>query len=177
MNEPTRAIPLRWGGYEGRYLAGLALIIAGLVCLQGTNANFNLPMALGSLAHALGWWLLPAAGWRRVVAVGPSLIAVFVLLIGPAGVGILVLPLASWLFVRARSKAAYLVLVPVLLVGLGLRLVFHEYSGTIPALLIEGTAVIAAAWFARGISGIRRTFSKTPHSPNKMEPAGRNARP
>ena len=134
-------------------------------------------LSISTRSHARGWWLLPAAGWRRVVAVGPSLVAVFVLLIGPAGVGILVLPLASWLFVRARSKAAYLVLIPVLLVGLGLRLVFHEYSGMIPALLIEGTAVIAAAWFARGISGIRPTFSKTPHSPNKMEPAGRNARP
>lgn len=176
MSEPARALPLRWGGYGPRYLAGLALIVAGLVCVQGTNANFNLPMGLGSLAHALGWWIVPGSGWRRVVAVGPSLLGVFVLLIGPAGVGILVLPLAAWLFVRQRPARSFLVLVPVVAVGLALRLVFDEYAGMLPALAIEGAVVAAAAWFARGIAGVRRAPSIRPHAANIIEAPGDDPR-
>ena len=147
--EPTRSLPLRWGTYAGRYGCGLALIISGLVGLQGANANFLPPLALGTMAHVLGWWLMPAAGWRRIWVVLPSLIVVFVLLIGPAGVGLLAVCFACWLLVRHRPAITFLLALPVLGVGILLRQVYSEYDGMLPALAIMAAVIIACAWLAR----------------------------
>lgn len=160
--EPTSLLPLRWGTYRGRYLAGLGLIVSGLIALQGGSAYFGLPLALGTLAHVTGWWILPAAGWRRIWAVGPSLIVVFVLLIGPAGVGLLSISLACWLLVRHRPAATFLLTLPVLGIGIVLREYLYEYSGMLPALAIMAVAIVACAWLAYLFARTRRAPS-IPH--------------
>lgn len=146
--EPTRSLPLRWGGYTERYLGGLALIVSGLIGLQAGSAYFGLPLALGTLAHVVGWWILPAAGWRRIWVVLPSLIVVFVLLIGPAGVGLLAVPFAGWLLVRHRPAITFLLAIPVLGVGVAVREQLSEYSGMLPALGIMAVVIVACAWLA-----------------------------
>lgn len=151
--EPTRSFPLRWGTYHDRYLGGLALIVSGAIGLQGGNANFGLPLALGTLAHVVGWWILPAAGWRRIWAVLPSLAAVWILLAGPAMVGLLAVPFAAWLLVRHRPAVTLLLGIGVLAAGVALRGVFAEYGGMLPALAIMGVLVIALSWLARWIAG------------------------
>lgn len=153
--EPTRSVPLRWGTYRGRYLAGLGLIVSGLICLQGSNVNFGLPLGLGTLAHVIGWWLMPAAGWRRIWAVLPGLIAAFILLIGPAGVAILALPLASWLLVRHRPLVTFVLPVLLFAIGMVLREFVSEYSAMIPALVIMGAVSVLFAWGARLIAASR----------------------
>ena len=151
--EPTRSFPLRWGTYRDRYLGGLALIVSGAIGLQGGNANFGLPLAVGTLAHVVGWWILPAAGWRRIWAVLPSLAAVWILLAGPAMVGLLAVPFAAWLLVRHRPAVTLLLGIGVLAAGVALRGVFAEYGGMLPALAIMGVLVIALSWLARWIAG------------------------
>ena len=151
--EPTRSFPLRWGTYHDRYLGGLALIVSGAIGLQGGNANFGLPLALGTLAHVVGWWILPAAGWRRIWAVLPSLAAVWILLAGPAMVGLLAVPFAAWLLVRHRPAVTLLLSIVVLAAGVALRGVFAEYGGMLPALAIMGVLVIALSLLARWIAG------------------------
>ena len=153
--EPSRSLPLRWGTYRGRYLAGLGLIISGLICLQGANVNFGLPLGIGTLAHVVGWWVMPAAGWRRLWAVLPSLVAAFILLIGPAGVAILAAPLASWLLVRHRPAVTFLLPVALFAVGMALREYVSEYSAMIPALAIVGGLLVVFAWGARLIASSR----------------------
>ena len=154
--EPTSLIPLRWGTYRGRYLAGLGLIVSGLIGLQGGSAYFGLPLALGTLAHVTGWWIMPAAGWRRIWAVGPSLIVMFVLLIGPAGVGLLAVSFACWLLVRHRPLITFVLAIPVLGVGIVLREFLYEYSGMLPALAIMSVVIVGCAWLASVIARTRR---------------------
>ena len=162
MVEPTRLLVLRWGTYRGRYLAGLGLIIAGLLCVQGGSAYFGLPLGAGALAHAGGWWIMPAAGWRRIWSVGPSLIVTFVLLIGPAGVGLLAVSFACWLLVRHRPLRSYALALPVLGVGIVLREFLYEYSGMLPALGIMAVVVVGCAWLAFLLARTRRPPS-IPH--------------
>ena len=151
--EPTRSFPLRWGTYHDRYLGGLALIVSGAIGVQGGNANFGLPLAVGTLAHVVGWWILPAAGWRRIWAVLPSLAATWILLAGPAMVGLLAVPFTAWLLARHRPPITLLFGVVVLAVGVTLRGVFAEYSGMLPALAIMGALLVVCAWVARLIAG------------------------
>ena len=166
--EPTRALPLRWGTYTDRYLGGLALIVAGAIGLQGGNPYFGLPMALGTLAHAVGWWILPSAGWRRIWAVVPSLAAIWILLAGPAMVGLLAIPFTAWLLVRHRPPVTLLLGLVVLSVGVALRSVFAEYVGMLPALAIMGVVLVACAWLARLASASRLFSSKTQDTGNKI---------
>lgn len=146
--EPTRSLPLRWGTYRDRHIGGLILIVSGAICLQGGNSQFGMPMALGTLAHVVGWWILPSAGWRRIWAVGPSLAVTWILLAGPAVVGLLFIPLIAWLLVRHRPPITLLLALVVLAVGAALRGVFGEYSGMLPALAIMGVLLGACSWLA-----------------------------
>ncbi len=160
--EPTRALPLRWGSYTERYLAGLALIVSGAIALQGSSATVGYPLAIGSLAHALGWWIMPTAGWRRIWVVLPSLLVTWVLLIGPAGVGLLAASFAAWLLVRQRPLLSYLFALPVLGAGILIRSVVWEFSDMIPALAVMGVVIAACAWGARGIHVLRVRHAADP---------------
>jgi hypothetical protein len=147
--EPTRALPLRWGSYTGRYLAGLSLIVSGAVALQSATGYFQPALGLGALAHVVGWWVIPAAGWRRIWVVLPSLVGVIILLVGPAVVGLLAIPFACWLLVRHRPVLTFLLALVVLGTGVLLREVYAEYSGMLPALAIMAGVIVACAWLAR----------------------------
>lgn len=164
--EPTSLLTLRWGTYTGRYLGGLALIVSGTIGLQGANVNFGLPMLFGTIAHTAGWWIMPAAGWRRIWVVLPSLASILILLIGPAGIAALAICFGGWLLVRHRPPITF-VLVPVLfLIGVLMRQVFAEYSGMLPAMAIMGALIVASAWLARLAAGsrllLRRETATTP---------------
>ena len=157
--EPTRALPLRWGDYRFRYVGGLALIASGAIAIQGASAYVGYPLAIGTLAHVIGWWIMPAAGWRRIWVVLPSLLSVIILLMGPAAVGLLSVPLVCWLIVRHRPALTMLVAGPVLVVGLLLRQVYAEYDGMLPALAVMGALVVAGAWAAR-LAAASRLFHR-----------------
>ena len=158
--EPTRSLPLRWGTYRLRYLSGLALIVSGAIAIQGSSAYVGYPLAIGILAHVVGWWVMPSAGVRRIWVVLPSLLGVIILLIGPAVVGILAVPLACWLIVRHRPAITLLLAVPVLVIGLLLRGVYAEYEGMLPALAVMGALIAASAWLARLAAASRLLHSK-----------------
>jgi len=159
--EPTRALPLRWGTYRFRYLSGLALIVSGAIAIQGASAYVGYPLAIGTLAHVVGWWIMPAAGWRRIWVVLPSLLGVIILLMGPAAVGLLSVPLVGWLLVRHRPAATMLLAVPVLVIGLLLRQVWAEYDVMLPALAVMGALVVASAWLARLAAASRLLHRQT----------------
>lgn len=147
--EPTRSLPLRWGNYTDRYLIGLVLIVGGGIQLQGSN-TWTLPLLLiGTAAHATGWAILPATGWRRIVAVVPATGQLWLLLTGPLSVWTLVVPYLCWLLVRHRPARSYFTGVLPLASGVILPQFFREYSGMLPALAISLAVLVGSAWLAR----------------------------
>ena len=160
--EPTRALPLRWGSYTGRYLAGLALIVSGAVGVQGTTGSFGAALGLGALGHVIGWWVIPSAGWRRIWVVLPSLVSVIILLSGPLGLGLLAVPLAGWLFVRHRPLPTFLLVLVVLAAGVLLR--DADRSGMLAALGIMASVIVACAWIAR-LAASSRLFRRRHEAP------------
>jgi hypothetical protein len=150
--EPTRSLPLHWGTYSGRYLGGLLLIVAGGVDLQGSNSNFGWVLAFGTAAHAVGWWIMPAAGWRRIWVVLPGIACIWLLLTGPAAVFLLLLPYSGWLLVRHRPLISWLTLLPVAAASIIVAQAIHEYSGMLVALGAMFAVLVASAWCARWIA-------------------------
>ncbi|AYF97498.1 hypothetical protein [Protaetiibacter intestinalis] len=151
--EPTAALPLRFGHAADRLWAGAWLIVGGGLAIAGSNTFSLWVLALGTAATAIGWCVLPSAGWRRVLALGPSMLAMWLLLSGPRFVIVLVLPYLGWLLVRHRPPLAMLTAVPVAAVALLVGNVFQEdYSRMLPALAIVGVAMVAGAWGARLIA-------------------------
>ncbi len=169
FREPTRSIDLRWGSYETRYAAGITFIVTGLICLQGTSGSVASPMLLGTVAHLIGWWLLPARGRRRIWISIASLAVSWILLIGPAGAGLLAVPFAGWLFVRQRPALSYLSVLPVFATGLVIRSITGEESAMIPALAVMAVVIVGSAWVARGVAVLRgrRAGVNAPGSPRR----------
>jgi hypothetical protein len=147
--EPTRGIPLRWGSYEGRYLAGLLFIVGGSLALQGANPRILYLLLAGTVFHTLGWAILPAQGWRRLVVAAPNIAVTWLLLTGPQSVWMLAVPFLSWLLVRQRPPRSYLTLVFVLFGGVAIPPFFHEYEQMPWALAISAAVLVASAWLAR----------------------------
>lgn len=146
--EPTSLLKLRWGTYRGRYLAGLLLIVGGAVHLQGSN-TYTLPLLLiGASAHAIGWSIMPAKGWRRIVALIPSSGIIWLLLTGPFSLWMLSAIFLAWLVVRHRPPRSYSTAVLPLANGLIIPQFFSEYSQMVPALAISMTVFVASAWLA-----------------------------
>lgn len=158
--EPTRALPLRWGTYRFRYVSGLAFIVSGAIAIQGGSGYVGFPIALGAIAHIVGWWIMPAAGMRRIWVVLPSLLACIILLMGPAAVGLLAIPVVCWLVVRHRPALTLVFALPVLLFGIFLRSIFSEIDGMIPALAVMGVVIVACVWLAR-FAAASRLFHST----------------
>lgn len=147
--EPTSLLPLRWGTYRGRYLAGLLLIVGGAVELQGSN-TWTLPLLLiGATAHAVGWSIMPARGWRRIVAVLPSSGIIWLLLTGPFSMWLLSVIFIGWLLVRHRPLRSYLTVLFPIANGVIIPRFFSEYSQMVPALAISIAVFVASAWLAR----------------------------
>lgn len=149
FTEPSRALALRWGTYTDRYLIGLVLIVGGGIQLQGSN-TWTLPLLLiGTAAHATGWSILPAQGWRRMLAVVPATAQLWLMLPGPQWLGTLVVPYLCWMIVRHRPARSYITVLFPLANGFILPQFFTEYSGMLPALAISMAVFVASTWVAR----------------------------
>lgn len=146
--EPAARLPLRWGRYRERVIAGLVLIVGGLVHLQAASTLNLLPLLVGTLAHVVGWLILPASAGRRLWPAGPSALAVWLLLTGPQSMWILVVPYVCWLVARHRPARSYLTLAPVLLNGVAAIAFFREYDQQLLALGISGAVLTGSAWWA-----------------------------
>lgn len=150
--EPTSLLPLHWGHYRERYLAGLLLIVGGAIQLNGSN-TWTLPLLLiGTSAHIVGWSIMPARGWRRLVVVVPATAQIWLTLTGPQSLWLLTIPYLCWLLVRHRPGASYVTALFPLAAGVLVAQVFHEYSDMPEALAICMAVFVASAWIARLIA-------------------------
>jgi len=153
----TTELPLRWGHAPARTVGGGILIVAGAVAIAGSNTYVLLLLLAGLLAHVAGWAVMPADGWRRVVAVVISTPAALLLLTGPRFVGVLVLPYLGWLLVRHRPLRSYPTLTFVLAGAVIVARLFPDYDGMLPALAIEFAVIVGSAWVARAVASTRGT--------------------
>jgi hypothetical protein len=150
--EPARRLPLKWGHYNDRYFAGLVLIIAGAMHLQGANNYTLIILLIGTTATAVGWSIMPAQGWRRMFVVLPTISQIWIMLTGPMSMWTLTIPLLCWLIVRHRPLICYVALAVPIANGIILPRFFQEYSSMPQALAISAVVVVAAAWLARAIA-------------------------
>ncbi|MDI2098636.1 hypothetical protein [Ruicaihuangia caeni] len=163
MAEPTMALPLRWGTWQGRSIAGAALIVGGMIGLQAASTTFLLPLITGTVAHVVGWWIMPAAGWRRHVVVFPCGVQIWLILTGPQSMWTLIVPYLAWLLVRHRPLRSYVTGLFVIAYGVFAASVFSEYSQLLPALAGAMAVIAGSALVARKIAGVRRIHShRTP---------------
>jgi hypothetical protein len=149
--EPTSRIPLRWGSYRTRWLAGLALVLSGGIAIAGGSPLVNWLLAGGTIAHLAGWAILPSAGWRRILAMGPSVVAMWALLAGPTWLAVLLIPYLGWLLVRHRPLAAYPTTLFVLAGAVFIARLGLPYSDMPGALGGEVAVLVASAWAARAV--------------------------
>lgn len=150
--EPARRLPLKWGQYNDRYFVGLVLIIAGAMHLQGANNYTLIILLIGTTSTAVGWSIMPAQGWRRMIVVIPAIAQIWIMLTGPMSMWTLAIPLLCWLIVRHRPLIAYLALALPIANGIILPRFFQEYSSMPEALAISAVVLVAAAWLARLIA-------------------------
>lgn len=158
--EPTSLLPLRWGRYRPRLLTGLALITLGVASVQITTTYSLQFLALGCLLQAVGWTIMPSAGWRRMTVFVPAILASCLLLGGGGFAGSLAIILAAWLLVRHRPPLMFTLAVAPILLGI-------VVSGTIPGgievdynsgwMVLAAGAVVTAgcAWAARALAARR----------------------
>jgi hypothetical protein len=152
LPESTRLLPLRWGAYLDRYVLGLALILGGGLGLQGGNPRV-LPLLLaGTVLHATGWAILPAAGWRRVLGAIVGTAQLWLLLIGPPAAWTFVLPFLAWLVVRHRPGRSYVTVLFPLATGILLPQLGTEYTFMPVALPVALAVVIGSAWLGSFIA-------------------------
>jgi hypothetical protein len=165
--EPSSLLSLHWGDYRDRYLWGLILIVGGAILLQGAN-NWTPPLLLiGTAANVTGWAILPARGWRRLLAVAPATGQIWLLLTGPQSMWTLVVPYLCWLVVRHRPATAYLTALFPIANGFIIPQFFNEYSGMPLALAISMAVFVGSAWLARLIAQSARV--PAPQSPSGLK--------
>ncbi|WP_394771048.1 hypothetical protein [Lacisediminihabitans sp.] len=159
--EPARELPLRWGGYGGRYSAAIGLILAGGLLVQAASVYAGYLLVGGLAAHIAGWIILPARGPRRVAIALPSALAVGSLLFGSAGSILLVIPLVGWLYLRQRPAIAYLVTVLPVLAGLVLSQLYPQYGHGAIVVAVATLVLVASAWLGRSIAKSRPISSQS----------------
>jgi len=145
-------LPLKWGRYSDRYLAGLVLIVAGAIHLQGANNYTLIILLIGTVSTAVGWSIMPARGWRRLIVVLPAISQIWIMLTGPMSMWTLTVPLLCWLIVRHRPLVSYVALALPIANGIILPRFFQEYSSMPEALAISFVVLVAAAWLAQLIA-------------------------
>lgn len=144
------ALPLRWGDAATRLWAGVWLIVGGGVAIAGSNHNTLWLLGIGTGAHVAGWCILPAAGWRRTVAIGPATLTMWLLLTGPRFLFVLVVPYLLWLLVRHRPPRAVITAVPVAMVAVLVGNAFgQDYARMLPALAAVVAVIVVADRAAR----------------------------
>lgn len=147
-----------------RTIGGGILIVSGAVAIAGSDTYVLLLLLAGTIAHVAGWCIIPADGWRRVVAVVISTPAVWLLLTGPRFIGVLVLPYVGWLLVRHRPLRSYPTVIFVLAGAVIVPRLFPDYSDMLPALGVEFTVTLASAWAARAVT-VTRDSRRPPGPP------------
>jgi hypothetical protein len=155
--EPAALLPLRWGRYRARVGAGLTMIAIGVASVLATTAYSMQFLALGCLLQAVGWIVLPSAGWRRITVLVPAIASSCLLLGGGGFIGSFGVILAGWLLVRHRPLPAYAAVVPPVLLGVGLSGVLFDdvaidYQYAWIALVIASAVTVGCAWAARAIA-------------------------
>ncbi|THG29769.1 hypothetical protein [Naasia lichenicola] len=166
--EPNRAVPLRWGGYRSRQLSGLMLICGGAGLILPANASTIGLALLGSALHLVGWSILPARGWRRVWAAGPSMLALWFTVLGARTLFLLALPLLLWLLVRRRRLPTYALVALPVIANLWATTRFGIFERP-PVVLAGVAAVVLAAWVAALASRVLGWPSKRAHSGNSPD--------
>jgi hypothetical protein len=132
------------------------LIVGGAIQLQGAN-NWTLPLLLiGAVTHAIGWGIMPARGWRRIISLMPSSAILWLLLTGPFSMWMLSITLACWLLVRHRPLRSYVTVLIPLANGVIVAQFVHEYSWMPVVLVISMAVFVASAWLARLIATTAR---------------------
>jgi len=154
--EPAALRPLRWGRYRSRYLAALALLVAGALLLQLGSVYTLAFLGGGIVAHVAGWVILPGRGNRRAIVAVPSALGAAALLIGSMGAVLAVLPLLAWLWTRERPLLAWSVAVLPVAAGLVLAQAFPQYGSGVIVVAIALGVVVGSAWLARAIAIARR---------------------
>lgn len=149
FTEPTRALPLRWGSYRWRLIVGGCAIVLGVASVLFTSTYSLQFLAVGSLLQATGWIVLPARGWRRLLALGPCLFVSWLMLAGADFAVFSTVFLAAWLLVRQRPPLAWLTLALPIGVGAACSAGFASYEQNWAVFTISGAAVLAGAWLAR----------------------------
>lgn len=154
--EPTSLLPLRWGDAATRWWAGGWLIVGGGIVIAGSNDVALWALAMGAAFHAIGWAIVPSAGWRRMVALPLSMLGSFLLLAGPRFTFVILLPYACWLLVRHRPALSWLTVIPVLAATLITGDMYqHDYSRMLPALTVIMIVIVLSAWLAGRIARLR----------------------
>ncbi|SDS20409.1 hypothetical protein [Microterricola viridarii] len=152
--EPTRALPLRWGSYNARLVAGASAILLGVASVLFTS-TYSLPfLAVGSLLQMAGWIVLPARGWRRLVALMPALFVSWLMLAGSDFAVFTTVILAGWLLVMQRPPLAWITLALPLAAGLACSVWFASYEQNWAVFALSGVAVLIGARLARRISRV-----------------------
>lgn len=147
--EPTRALPLRWGTYRARWVAGLALIVLGTACVLATTA-YSLPFLLaGSIMQPAGWAVLPSTIGRRVAVVVPVLGFTWLMLGGAGFAWCYAILLAAWLLVRLRPLPTFAVLLLPIASSLVLPHFVSTYQQGWITILTSTVVVVGSAWLAR----------------------------
>ena len=152
---------LRWGTGRERVILGLVLIAGGAVAVAGSSIYVLWLAGLGTAAAAVGWGILPADGWRRVVAASVATPATWLLLTGTHFLGALVVPYLAWMLARRRPPLAWLTaLFPIAASVVAMQL-FPGYDGMLQALALMGVVLAGSAWLAAALArgGARRTRS------------------
>lgn len=157
--EPNASLVLRFGTYRSRQLAGLALLcLGGLLVLPARVNTIDLAF-VGSVMHVAGWVVLPAGGWRRIVAAGPSMLALWATVLGARLVFILAVPLLLWLVVRRRPLPTYVVVALPVVANL-LALEWFGIFDRPRVVLIGAASVVLGAWAAAFASRVLGSSSK-----------------
>ncbi|MFM9878346.1 MAG: hypothetical protein ACKVOG_10970 [Rhodoglobus sp.] len=150
--EPTSLIRLKWGRYTDRYLWGLILIVSGTTAMQAGNIYAVSFLGQGIVALTIGWSILPARGWRRVLAALLAPLFGIALLTGPQSMWTLAAPYLLWLCVRHRPPRSYITVLFPVANGIIVPQFFEEYDGMPLALAISMLVFVASAWLARLIA-------------------------
>ncbi|HEV7622744.1 MAG TPA: hypothetical protein VGO26_01295 [Amnibacterium sp.] len=147
--EPTSRLPLTWGDYRGRYVVGVALLIAGAVLVSETTA-VTLPLGLaGSAVHLAGWVVQPGRPLARAAVALPSLVFCWCTITGPKTMWLLALVLPCWLLVRRRPPITYWSVALPLGLGLALASAFSHVADKGLTFWTVVVGVILGAWLAR----------------------------
>ncbi|HSP75615.1 MAG TPA: hypothetical protein VLO31_05315 [Cryobacterium sp.] len=148
---PTRLH--RWGSFRPRYIAGLTLVVLGVLATNFTSTYSLFFLAIGPPLQVLGWMILPGALWRRLTVLVPALFCSILLLGGADFNGAFAVLLACWLLVRHRPWLSYVALIPSIAVSFFVKHLLNNYDQNWVGYLVGFITMVAAAWLAWWLAG------------------------